>query len=72
MISYEPLRILMVKRSLKKMDIVEMAKLSPTTAKKMWDDEYVALSVIDRLCAVLDCQPGDLIEYRPSQKSAGK
>ncbi|CDX01319.1 Cro/C1-type HTH DNA-binding domain [Desulfitobacterium hafniense] len=70
MISYEPLRILMVRRKLKKMDIVHQCELSPTTAAKLWNDEYVALSVIDRLCTVLGCQPGDLMEHRTEPKTA--
>ncbi|MHB8124628.1 MAG: helix-turn-helix domain-containing protein [Desulfitobacteriaceae bacterium] len=68
MITYEPLRILMVKRKMKKMDIVNECGLSPTTASKLWNDEYVALSVIDRLCNLLDCDIGDVMEHK---KDAG-
>lgn len=64
MISYEPLRILMVKRKMKKMDVVNECGLSPTTASKLWNDEYVALSVIDRLCNLLDCKIEDIIEHK--------
>lgn len=35
--------------------------------------EYSALSIkfdtLDKLCQVLDCTPGDLIEYTPNQSS---
>lgn len=72
MISFRPLRILMADRNLGKMDIVKMANLSPTTARKMWNNEYVALSVIDRLCEVLNCQPGDLIEYVPEKTNTSE
>ena len=68
MITYEPLRILMVKRKLKKMDVVNQCGLSPTTAAKLWNDEYVALSVIDRLCNLLDCNIEDVLEHK---KDAG-
>ncbi len=27
------------------------------------------LSVLDRLCTALDCQPGDLLEYVPHKKT---
>jgi DNA-binding Xre family transcriptional regulator len=30
---------------------------------KLGTNEYVSLEVIDKLCAVLKCQPGDLLEY---------
>lgn len=41
-------------------------KLSPSTIAKMGKDEYVAMEVLDRICAYLNCQPGDLIEYIPN------
>jgi DNA-binding Xre family transcriptional regulator len=28
----------------------------------------VSLTVIDRLCAALDCQPGDIVEYVPDKE----
>lgn len=27
--------------------------------------EIVSATILDRLCALLDCQPGDLLEYAP-------
>jgi DNA-binding Xre family transcriptional regulator len=27
---------------------------------------------INRLCAVLECQPGDIMEYLPDEKEEGK
>lgn len=27
--------------------------------------EIVSITILDRLCALLDCQPGDLLEYAP-------
>lgn len=29
-------------------------------------------SLLDRLCRLLDCQPGDLLEYVPDDQSAGQ
>jgi len=63
MISYEPLRILMVKRRLQKMDIVNMLGISPSTARKLWTDEYVSLKVIDQLCEALDCEIQDVVMH---------
>lgn len=29
----------------------------------MRDNEYVNLKIIDKICELFDCQPGDIIEY---------
>lgn len=37
--------------------------LSQSTIQKLREGKGVAWENIERLCALLDCQPGDLIEY---------
>ena len=41
---------------------ITMANLSILKTGKA---RAVRLETLDRLCAALDCQPGDIIEYRP-------
>lgn len=38
---------------------------SPTTMAKISKNEYISLEVVNKICAVLDCQPGDLMEFVP-------
>lgn len=33
--------------------------------QQLRDGEIVSNAILDRLCALLDCQPGDLLEYAP-------
>ncbi|MEF7637388.1 helix-turn-helix domain-containing protein [Bacillus thuringiensis] len=40
-----------------------------TTLAKFGKNEYVSLSIIDKLCAYFNCQPPDLIEYIPDESS---
>ena len=40
-----------------------MIKISSSTLARLNTNQYVSLEVIDKICEVLDCQPGDLIEY---------
>jgi DNA-binding Xre family transcriptional regulator len=54
---------LLIDRGIKKKDIIEMTGISGATMAKLGTNEYVSLEVIDKLCAVLKCQPGDLLEY---------
>ncbi|MCM3270877.1 helix-turn-helix domain-containing protein [Paenibacillus elgii] len=69
MISFEPLQILLIKRKISKMDFVEQVGISPSTAAKMWKNEYVALKVIDDICNKLGCSLTDVIEHIPDKKN---
>ena len=37
--------------------------IAPSTMAKISKNEPVSLSIIDRICEELDCQPGDILEY---------
>ena len=68
MISYKLFQKMLIDRNIKKQDIMKQAKISGGTMAKLNTNEYVSLEIIDRLCAVLECQPGDLFEYVPELK----
>jgi len=40
-----------------------MISISSSTLARLSSNEYVSLEVIDKICKVLDCQPGDIVEY---------
>lgn len=40
--------------------------LSPTIVNKLRKNERINTDTINRLCALLDCQPGDIMEYEKS------
>lgn len=65
MISYKPLLKMLIDRNITKSSLKGLTKLSSATIAKLSTNEFVALEVIDKLCAILNCQPGDLIEYIP-------
>lgn len=67
MISYEPLWITLVKKKMKKKDLYSVA--SSATVTRMGKGEYIALEVLDKICAYLDCQISDVIEYKADQKN---
>ena len=37
--------------------------MHPSVVNKMRKNERVNTDTIDRLCALLECQPGDIMEY---------
>jgi len=67
-ISYKPLWILLVKRDMKKKDLVEATGLSPTIIARMTKNMPIDTNTLERICAALQCQPGDVIEYIPDEK----
>lgn len=66
--SYEKLWIELVKRKMTKEQLRLMIKASPSTISKMGRDETVHMDVIDRICAGLQCEPQDIVEYLPRQE----
>lgn len=67
MISYKPFQKLLIDREIKKQDLLKMTGISSATMAKLNTNEYVSLEVIDKLCTVLGCQPGDLLEHITEQ-----
>ncbi|WP_245732647.1 helix-turn-helix domain-containing protein [Propionispora vibrioides] len=63
LISYKPFLKLLIDRDMKKQDVIQLTGISKATMAKLNTNEYVSLEVIDKLCAALNCQPGDLLEY---------
>ena len=39
--------------------------LAESTVQKLRNNEMVSVDNVSRLCQMLDCQPGDLLEYEP-------
>lgn len=64
-ISFKPLWKLLIDRDMKKKDLMEAAKLSPTIIARMSKNEPIGTRTLEKICGVLDCQPGDVLEYVP-------
>lgn len=42
--------------------------MHPSVVNKLRKNERVNTDTIDRICELLDCQPGDIMEYIPEDK----
>lgn len=42
--------------------------LSESTIQKLRSGELVALTNIDTICRILDCQPGDILKHVPDEE----
>lgn len=58
------------KKGMNKGELQKAIKASSRTIAKLFSNEYVALDVIDRVCQVLGCQPGDIMEFVPDKPTA--
>ena len=62
-VSYQKLFALMEERGLKKVDLRKTYKINPKTVDSLVNNRSVTVDTIMLLCEILDCQPGDLMEY---------
>jgi len=67
-VSYKKLWKLIIDKDFKKSDVRKSANISASTFSKMSKNEYVALEVIERLCNVLECDIGDVVEIVKNEK----
>ena len=61
-VSYKKLWLLLVQHDMKKTDLRELADISLSTMTKLNKNELVALSVLVKICNVLKCDIGDIME----------
>ena len=59
----------------RKMSLTELAEkvgitLANMSVLKTGKARAVKVSTLAKLCAALDCQPGDLLEYRPPKEAS--
>jgi DNA-binding Xre family transcriptional regulator len=52
---------------MKKGDLLEQARLNWPTLSKLSKGRTIQTDILDRICAALNCQPGDIMEYIPEQ-----
>lgn len=69
MIKYYKLLDTLNRRSMTKEDLRQQIGVSSATMSKISAHKAVSLEVIDKICCALNCQPGDIIEYIPTDNS---
>lgn len=68
-VSYNKLWKLLIDQGLKKMELKEKTGISNSTLAKLSKNQPVAMNVLEKICAVLGCQIGDMVEYIPDGKT---
>ena len=67
-ISYNKLWKLLIDNHMKKKDLKDKAELSTATMAKLGKNESVSLDVLVRICKVLNCEIGDVVEILDDKK----
>ena len=61
------LDVMLARRKMSSGELSEKVGISPANISilKTGKAKAIRFSTLDALCTVLDCQPGDILEYRP-------
>lgn len=62
-VSYNRLWKLLIDKKMSQAEMRKAADIAPNTLTRMRKDEEVTLMVLSRICSVLDCDFGDIVEY---------
>ena len=61
-VSYKKLWKLLIDHNMNKSDLAKKTKMSPNTIAKLGKNETVSLDILVRICSVLQCDIGDIVE----------
>ena len=67
-VSYNNLWKLLIDKKMNKGDLCKKVKISSSTMAKMTHEEMVAMPVLEKICAELDCNIGDIVEFTELDK----
>lgn len=65
------LKEILAKRNMSQLQLVKLTKIRQPTISAicLGTAKYISVDGISEICRVLDCQPGDLFEYIPDEKT---
>ena len=67
-ISYNKLWKMLIDKDMIKKDLRLQTGFSTTTMSKLSKNENVSMDVIEKICTVLKCDIGDIMEFVPDEK----
>lgn len=65
-VCYNKLFKLLIDKGMKKTDLRHATGISPNTLTKFSNNEYVSMDVLVKVCRVLNCDIGDIMEVIPA------
>ena len=67
-ISYKKLWKLLIDKDMMKKDLRAMTGVSTTAMSRLSKDENVSTDIVSKICSVLNCVVGDIMEFVPDKK----
>lgn len=67
-VSYKKLWKLLIDKDMKKKDLRSLTGISTTTMSRLSKDENVSTEILAKICTVLNCDVGDIMEFIPESK----
>lgn len=66
------LGVMLAKRRMRSKELAERLGITEQNVSLLKSGKVkgVRFETLDRICAILDCQPGDILEYRPPSGAA--
>ena len=71
-ISYNKLWKILIDRKMNKTDLREKTKMGSNTMAKLGRDETISMDVMLRICEVLNCDVGDIMEVLPEDTAGSE
>ena len=68
MISYKPIRKLLIDKDMSCGELKDILQISTATMAKLNSDKMVSLTVIDKICKYLNCNIEDVMQYESKKK----
>jgi len=68
-IQYKKLMKLLIDKEITKTELRLKTGIGTATLAKLSSNDYVSLEVIEKICEVLEVQPGDIMEYIPNTQT---
>ena len=65
------LKVLLAVNDMNQKQLAEKTAIRPATISNLYRGtiKHIPVDVMDKICKTLNCQPGDLLEYRPDDAS---
>ena len=67
-VSYKKLWKLLIDKDMLKKDLRTMTGVSTTTMSRLSKDENVSTEILSKICAALNCDVCDIMEFVPDRK----
>lgn len=71
-ISYNKLWKILIDRKMNKSDLRAQTKMGSNTMAKLGRDETISMDVMLRICSVLNCDVGDIMEVLPDEDTGSE